>query len=268
MGVCTIRSILPACRGSIGAIPPVWWRPRRGPSSTVHLSQRNSPRLLAARSRFGVVRSRFEVAWCPKCRPPRRQTPTMGCYGRGGLRCGHNGAWPRVLLAREPLNVRGNPLDTHVTLSICAWAALPTRESSGPGAYERARVRAGALGEAARRSGGGEAGPHVRRAHILGAISHSIRLSELSTVPTNIAIPTIWMRGATPYQGNRMRHLWIACPVGTFCPFTQLILEMRTAGGACLLSTREVSWLFAFKGVGGVGIRRSGGGSVGGSFGG
>ena len=35
----------PACRGSIGAIPPVWRCPRRGPSSTVHLSQRNSPRL-------------------------------------------------------------------------------------------------------------------------------------------------------------------------------------------------------------------------------
>ena len=32
-----------ACRASIGAIPPVWWCPRRGPSSTVHLSQRNSP---------------------------------------------------------------------------------------------------------------------------------------------------------------------------------------------------------------------------------
>ena len=36
-----------ACRASIGAIPPVWWRPRRGPSSTVHLSQRNSFRLVA-----------------------------------------------------------------------------------------------------------------------------------------------------------------------------------------------------------------------------
>ena len=30
----------------------------------------------------------------------------------------------------------------------------------------------------------------------------------------------------------------------------------------------RVNWLFAFKGVGGVGIPRSGGGSVGGSFGG
>ena len=88
--------------------PPVWWRPRRGPSSTVHLSQRKSPRLVAVmsrfralRSRFRVVRSRFEVAWRPKCRPPRRQTPTMGRRGRGGLRSGHNGAWPRVELARN-----------------------------------------------------------------------------------------------------------------------------------------------------------------------
>ena len=93
----------------------------------------NSPRLLAVRTRFGA-------AWRPKCRPPRRQTPTMGCCGRGGLRCGHNGARPGVSLAREPLNMRGNPLDTHVNLSTCARAALPTRKVSGPGAHERARV--------------------------------------------------------------------------------------------------------------------------------
>ena len=43
------------------------------------------PRLLAVRPRFGV-------AWRLKCRPPRRKTLTMGCRGRGGLRCGHNGA--------------------------------------------------------------------------------------------------------------------------------------------------------------------------------
>ena len=30
-------------------------------------------------------------------------------------------------LAREPLNMRVNPLDTHVNLSTCAWEALPTR---------------------------------------------------------------------------------------------------------------------------------------------
>ena len=90
----------------------------------------------------------------------------------------------------------------------------PTREVSGPGAHERVLVRAGALGESARRSGGGEAGPRARRAHILGAVSHAIRLGELSTVSTNVAIPTIWMRGATPYQGNCMRHSSIARPMG------------------------------------------------------
>ena len=156
---CTSHSAIPPFGGALdmgrarpcashGAIPPVWWRPRRGPSSTVHLSQRKSPRLVAVmsrfralRSRFRVVRSRFEVAWRPKCRPPRRQTPTMGRRGRGGLRSGHNGAWPRVELAREPLNMRVNAFDTHVNLSKCAWAALPTRKSSGPRADQRAHVR-------------------------------------------------------------------------------------------------------------------------------
>ena len=87
----------PACRTSNGAIPPVWWRPRRGPNSTVHLSQRNSPRCwLRGRSSGGGVMSRFWAVWCPKCRPPRRQTPTTRWRGRGGLRSGHNGAWQRV----------------------------------------------------------------------------------------------------------------------------------------------------------------------------
>ena len=161
-----------ACRASIGAIPPVWWCPRRRPSSTVRLLRRNSPRLvavslesrprpgspvlsdpsgerrifgdggfaalgallrrvvgvsrlywcnsprlLAVRSRFRAVRSRFRAvrsrlgaAWRPKCRPPRRKTPTMGCRGRGGLRCGHNGAWPGVSLAREPAIAFANRL--------------------------------------------------------------------------------------------------------------------------------------------------------------
>ena len=70
----------------------------------------NSPRLLAARPRFGAVRSQFAVVWRPHRRPPRRQTPTMGCRGRGGLHCGHNDAWPRVSLAREPAIASANQL--------------------------------------------------------------------------------------------------------------------------------------------------------------
>ena len=85
--------------------PSTWGELDRAP-----LTQRNSPRLVAVRSRFGVVRSWFGAAWCPKCRPPRRNTSTMGCRGRGGLRCGHNGAWPRVELAREPAIACANRL--------------------------------------------------------------------------------------------------------------------------------------------------------------
>ena len=53
-----------------------------------------------------------------------------------------------MLFAREPLNLRGNPLDTHVNLSKRAWAALPTRISSGLRVRRRAHARvAGARSE-------------------------------------------------------------------------------------------------------------------------
>ena len=60
--------------------------------------------------RLVAVRSRFEVVWCPKCRPPRRKPVKTGGCGRGGLRFGHNGACRGVLFARKPLNMRVNPL--------------------------------------------------------------------------------------------------------------------------------------------------------------
>ena len=62
----------------------------------------NSPRLVAVRPRSGAVRSRSGAVRCPHRRPPRRQTPTTGCRGRGRLHRGHNDAWPRASLAREP----------------------------------------------------------------------------------------------------------------------------------------------------------------------
>ena len=49
-------------------------------------------------------------------------------------------------------------------------------------------------------------GPHARRgtqaASALGAVSHAIRLNELSTVSANVAIPTIWLRGAARCRGE------------------------------------------------------------------
>ena len=73
----------------------------------------NSPRLLAVRSRFGV-------AWRPKCRPPRRKTPIIGCRGRSGLRFGQNYLGHGVSLAREPAIACAN-------LLFRVWAWLPTR---------------------------------------------------------------------------------------------------------------------------------------------
>jgi len=61
------------------------------------------PRLVAVRSRLGVARR-------PNRRPPRWKTLKTGCCGWDGPRFGHNGAWPGVLVAREPLNMRVNPL--------------------------------------------------------------------------------------------------------------------------------------------------------------
>ena len=70
----------------------------------------NSPLLVAVRSRSGAVRSQFAVVWRPHRRPPRQQTPTTGCRRRGSLHCGHNDAWPRVELAREPAIACANRL--------------------------------------------------------------------------------------------------------------------------------------------------------------
>ena len=157
------------------------------------------------RSRSGAVRPRFGAAWCPKCRPPRRKTPTKGCRGRGGLRCGHNSARPGGSLAREPAIACANRLyrtSTRYSVSgrgcprshqrVNVRISGPTLALAGPGADQRAHVRG--------------VGPACVRAHILGAVSHAIRLSELSIVSTNVAIPTMRICGATQGRG-------IACDI-------------------------------------------------------
>ena len=165
------------------------------------------------RSRFGAVRSWFGAAWCPKCRPPRRKTPIMGCRGRGGLRFGQNCLGHGVLFAREPAIACANRLyrtSTRYSVSgrgcprshqrVNVRISGPTLALAGPGADQRAHVRG--------------VGPACVRAHILGAVSHAIRLGECSTVSTNVAIPTMRMRGAIQGRGNCMRHSSIADPTG------------------------------------------------------
>ena len=115
-GFCSIRGWLSACRRRVESLMTPF------------------PRLVAVRSRFEVVR-------CPKCRPPRRKTLKTGCYGRSGLRFGHNGVYRGVLLAREPLNMRVNDLMCSLTLLVAWWAGSPTRISSGPRADHRAQVQ-------------------------------------------------------------------------------------------------------------------------------
>ena len=148
----------PACRASNGAIPPVWWRRHRQASHARVPVQRNSPRLLSVRPRLGA-------AWRPRRKPPRRQTPTTGCRGQGGLRCGRNGAWPGVSLAHEPLNMRVNPVTRTPTPRDApgrrcrayhrthARIRGPTRISSDPRA--KCRTHAHAIGStcAARSAG-------------------------------------------------------------------------------------------------------------------
>ena len=114
----------------------------------------NSPRLVAVRSRFGAVRSRFGAAWRPKCRPPRRKTPIMGCRGRSGLRFGQNCLGHGVSLAREPAIACVNRLyrtSTRYSVSgrgcprshqrVNVRISGPTLALAGPGADERAHVR-------------------------------------------------------------------------------------------------------------------------------
>ena len=55
----------------------------------------------------------------------------------------------------------------------------------------------------------------AQAASALGAVSHAIRLNELSTVSTNVAIPTIWIRGETRCRGNCMRHSQDSSPGGS-----------------------------------------------------
>ena len=117
----------------------------------------DSPRLVALRPRCWLV-------WCPQCRPPRQKQVTTSCCRRGGPRCGRNSACRGVLLAREPLNMRVNPLIRTSTPQHAPGRGRPrtshranvrgirpTCRSSGPRAGCQARVQV--IGPTCRSSG-------------------------------------------------------------------------------------------------------------------
>ena len=85
----------------------------------------------------------------------------------------------------------------HIGEIAARWAADTL---AGPRANQRAHVRS------------------VERAFMrvrsLGAVSHAIRLGELSIMPTNVAIPTMWICSTTKCWGNCMRNSWAAHPTG------------------------------------------------------
>ena len=77
---------------------------------------------------------------------PKVPTTSAKNANNGPSRARWSAIWAQRRLAsrgarKEPLNMRVNAFDTHVNLSKCAWAALPTRESAGPRADQRAHVR-------------------------------------------------------------------------------------------------------------------------------
>ena len=100
----------------------------------------NSPQLV-------VVRPPLTAVSCPKCRPPRQKPVTTDCCGRGGLRFEHTCVSRGVLLAREPLNMRVNPLKPTSTpqhapgRSRPRTSHRPTCGLSGPCAGHRSNVR-------------------------------------------------------------------------------------------------------------------------------
>ena len=103
-------------------------------------------------------------------------------------------------IARKPaIPCLGGAAHAHISGLTCALA--------DPRSHERAQARIrGPTCEVS--------GPRARCWRSLGAVSHAIRLGELSTASTNVAIPTMRMRGATQGRGNCMRHSSIADPTG------------------------------------------------------
>ena len=80
-----------------------------------------------------------------------------------------------------------------------ARAIGPTCGLEGPRARCRTHVR---ISGPTRMPSDLSARGGAQAARALAAVSHAIRLNELSTVSANVAIPTIWLRGAARCRGE------------------------------------------------------------------
>ena len=114
-GFCTMRSLLAACRRRVaplhGAIPPFGAGAAAVQGGVAPTSQTTSVK----NADNGLLMAKWSAFWTQRCLSwGVVRTLTPGC-------------------ARKPL-------DTHVNPSICTWAALPTRISSGPRATCRAQA--------------------------------------------------------------------------------------------------------------------------------
>ena len=142
---------------------------------------------------------------------------------------------PGASLAREPPTMRVNPMTRTPTPRYApgrrprayhqthARSVGPPCGLESPRAYHQTHARSvGPTRESA--------GPRARRgtqtASALGAVSHATQLGELSTVSANVAIPTIWLRGATQCRG-------IACDIrGKLTQRESCATTHSTAGSA------------------------------------
>ena len=202
-GFCTIRSILSACRRRVAALmlqfPPFGGGEvavRGGVAPTVQTSSTKNADNGLSWARQSALWPQRCPAWCVARTRTRdiARKPAIPCLG-GAAHARISG--PTLALAGPGADQRA-----HVR------GVGPTCELAGPRARGCTRVSRPAVRR--RRSGP----TCALRAHILGAVSHAIRLSELSTAPTNVAIPTMQMCNSTQVRGNCMRHSRKAHPTG------------------------------------------------------
>ena len=114
----------PACRGPNGAIPPFGGALDVGRARPHASNGANPP--------FGGGEVAVRGGVVLRSQTTSAKTPTMGCRGRGGLRCDHNGAWPRASLARSPHTSAASKAITEPSIDYLARGTPSVRDQLDP----------------------------------------------------------------------------------------------------------------------------------------